>query len=94
MVCLNSRGGPTVRRAMDKEAIEQKVETEFGVKPGYVYFDNDKRMTGRRIKVLGVTLKPGKASCAACDQTGRVIGHTVWVSFKRLATKRLFTRIV
>jgi hypothetical protein len=79
---------------MDKEAIEQKVEADFGIKPGQVYLDNDKRMTGRLIKVLGVTLKPGRASCAACDQTGRAIGHTVWVSFKRLATKRLFTRVV
>lgn len=79
---------------MDKEAIEQKVETDFGIKPGQVYLDNDKRMEGRRVKVLGVTLKPDKASCAACDQTGRVMGHTVWISFKRLSTKLLFTRVV
>lgn len=76
-----------------KEALEAEIRAKYGVAVGHVYLDNDKRMTGRRIKVLGVTLKPGKASCSNSDIHGRCFGPTVWISFKRLATKRLFTKV-
>jgi hypothetical protein len=78
----------------DKDALERQVLEAHGVAPGQVYLDNDKREKGlRRIKVLGVTLKPGKASCANCDRDGRNLGRTLWISFERLANKRLYTRI-
>jgi hypothetical protein len=78
---------------MSNEDVQQKVLTEFGIEPGQIYLDNDKRMTGRRLKVLSVASKPGKAACSSCDIHGRCFGPTAWISFKRLSTKRLFTRI-
>lgn len=78
---------------MDKAQIEASVWEQFKVRPGQVYLDNDRRMAGRRVKIHGVTLKEGKASGQTCASNGRCFGNTVWISFKRLATKRLFTLI-
>src|SRR5262249_51118352 len=79
---------------MNGEEVERHVLETYGIAPGQIYLDNDPRETGRRIKVLGVKTKATKASCATCDRDGRTLGSkTLWISFKRLSTKRLYTRI-
>lgn len=75
-----------------KTELETLILAQYGVAPGQVYRDLDPRMEGRQVKVMGVTLKPGKASCANYAG-GRTIGKTVWISFKRLANKRLFALV-
>jgi hypothetical protein len=78
---------------MSSATTPQQAE-DFGIEPGQVYLDNDKRMQGRRLKVLSVAgQKPGRAACSSCDITGRCFGPTAWISFKRLASKRLFTKV-
>lgn len=65
------------------------------IEPGQIYLDNDKRSTyARRIKVLDVNSKPGKAKCSTCNSNGSLIGNTLWIKFERLANKRLYTRIL
>lgn len=84
---------------MKFETPEAKAEFEAGIRKahnvavGQVYIDNDARENGRRLTVLGVATKPGKATCAFTTPEGRVVGKTTYISFKRLATKRLFTLI-
>jgi len=78
---------------IDREALERKVLETYGIAPDQIYLDNDRRMTGRRVKVLGVTTKTNKASCSTCRIDGKLVGSTLWIKFERLANKRLFTRI-
>lgn len=75
-----------------KAQYEAKILKAHNVAVGQVYMDNDPRENGRKLTVLGVATKPGKATCAFTHQ-GRVVGKTTYISFKRLATKRLFTLI-
>lgn len=79
---------------LTKYGRERQAKEQYGIEVGQVYFDNDPREKGtRRVRVLGLDTKPGKATCATCDVHGKPIGHTLYISLRRLATKRLFTRI-
>lgn len=75
-----------------KTELEATILLHYNIAPGQIYRDLDPRMTGRQVKVLGVTLKRGKASCANFAG-GRTIGKTVWIRFDRLANKRLFALV-
>lgn len=80
-------------KVMERDEKAAKVFAEFGIEVDQIYLDNDKREHGRRIRVLSVTSKPGKAACASCDREGRNLGKTLWIQFKRLSTKRLYTHV-
>jgi len=77
---------------MEKEQLEAQIMAQYGVAVDQIYADNDKREVGRKIRVLGVTTKPGKASCASCTADGSHLGRTLWIRFDRLNSKA-YTRV-
>ncbi len=71
----------------DQDALAQRIKAQYKVEVGQIYLDNDKREQGmRRIRVLSVVSKEGKACCANCDRDGRQLGKTLWIRFDRLAS--------
>ena len=77
---------------MNKEETEAEIFSKYGIAPRQIYQDNDKRESHRRIMILGVTAKDGKASVASCDGQGGHWGKTSWIRFDRLNSKA-FTKI-
>lgn len=75
-----------------KTELETNILARYGIALGQVYRDLDPRMTGRQVKVLEVSVKPGRARCVNYAG-GQTIGKAVHISFKRLANKRLFTLV-
>lgn len=78
---------------MDTDSIEADILARHGVKPRQIYISLDPRdkAIGRRVMVLSVSKKQDKAACASCSPDGRNICQTVWITFERLANKKLFT---
>jgi hypothetical protein len=74
----------------DLNPVETNVRATYGIAVDQIYQDNDKRES-RRVRVLSVQSRPGKAACASCDPQGGHLGRTVWISFVRLSNKRFFT---
>lgn len=69
--------------------IEEQIRHTYNIAADQIYRDNDRRHPGRRLRVLGVATKPDKATCATVN--GGRLGATLYISFRRLANKRLYT---
>jgi len=81
---------------MDKEQLEQQIKETYGIEVNQVYLDRDKRMYSgnRKIRVVGVCFKEGKATCEHYIDSQWKSGLPVtYISFKRLSNKKLFTKL-
>lgn len=81
---------------MDKEQYEKEVKEKYGIEVNQVYLDRDKRMYNgnRKVRVVGLCTKDGKATCEHYFSTGyRSFVTPTYISFKRLSNKKLFTKL-
>lgn len=75
---------------MTRETVEQHVLKTYGIQTNQIYQDTNKRNGFRKLIVLSVASKPGKAACATCDENGYNRGRTLWIQFTRLSDKSLY----
>lgn len=81
---------------MNKEELEKYIKDTYGIEFNQVYLDRDKRMSSgnRRLRVVGVCDKEGKATCERYfGEQWKSEGPVTFISFKRLSNKKLFTKL-